>query len=155
MKKIFSVILGLVLVITGTFAFSACKESTKDAIIGKWSAVKITMKQGDKEYSLTKEEAEQLDTSNSSDMETMIKASLATNLTATAEFKKDGTVIYTAAGAEGNEDSTGTYTVDGNKIYIDIAETDLKTTATLKDGKLTLNYEINEVEITMEFEKTK
>lgn len=136
MKKLFSAILCFALILTGVFAFAACKKS--DAAVGKWTLVEETYTNGDFTQTYTGEEL-------TAEMGAVV-----------LELKSDKVAIMWT---DEEKEYEGTYTFDGTNVkisYTDEHETAQEISGQIKDGKLTATIELGEgATVTMVFEKNK
>ena len=132
MKNIFKV-LSLVLLVGAMFTFSSCKKDNQELIIGTWSLTEGT--------------------SNDPEMSVVLPMMIG-NMA--MEFTEDGVVTTAMTMFGQTQTSTGSYTIDGDKITM-IDEDGETSTATIKEltkKKLTLNTVEGTYEITLTFEKT-
>ena len=132
MKNIFKV-LSLVLLVGAMFTFSSCKKDNQELIIGTWSLTEGT--------------------SNDPEMSVVLPMMIG-NMA--MEFTEDGVVTTAMTMFGQTQTSTGSYTIDGDKLTM-IEKDGETSTATIKEltkKKLTLNTVEGTYEITLTFEKT-
>lgn len=135
MKKLLSSILCLALIITGAIALSACgKENPNEKVAGTYKCTAITV-------------------SGTRYTETTAPDNMVSFFETTLQVKADGTYILDAQGDD--YDSTGSYTLDGNNIKVQVDEEE--SSATLNGDVITYTMVVNmngsDVEVTLECTK--
>ncbi len=132
MKHIFKVF-SLALLVGAMFTFSSCKKDNQELIIGTWSLTEGT--------------------SNDPEMSAVLPMMIG-NMA--MEFTEDGVVTTAMTMLGQTQNTTGTYTIDGDKLTM-IDEDGETSTATIKEltkKKLTLSTTEDSFDITLTFEKT-